>query len=131
MECQSARYDGFAAAALDSVALKQAKSESKLARLRHEQQADSSSFLPLGIALGDGDVAVDGQVLEALDRTARLRPFYFEPVEFCSWAEAEDHPRIVIGEIASTANLELVALEVAGAIRDLRADGISVALAPD
>lgn len=35
-----------------------------------------------GVAFGDGDVAVDGEIGEALNLAAGLGPFDFEPVEF-------------------------------------------------
>jgi hypothetical protein len=40
------------------------------------------NLTPAGVAFGDGDVSVDGEIGEALDLAARFGPFDFEPVEF-------------------------------------------------
>ena len=50
---------------------------------------------PVGIAFRDGDVAVDGKVSEALDESAGLGPFNFEPVELFVFGEAENDARVV------------------------------------
>ena len=60
----------------------------------------------MGVAFGEGDVAVDGQVGEALDQAARLGPFDFEPVESFVFGEAEDDAGVLGGEIAAAAYFE-------------------------
>ncbi len=41
---------------------------------------------PVGLAFDDSDVAIDGQIGEALDEAAGLWPFNFEPVKFFVFA---------------------------------------------
>jgi hypothetical protein len=61
---------------------------------------------PARVAFGEGDVAVDGEVGEALDEAAGLGPLDFELVEFFVFGEAKDEAGVVGGEIAAAAYFE-------------------------
>src|ERR1700678_167496 len=86
----------------------------------------AKALLPLVNSLDDGDVAIEGQICEALDGAAWLWPFHFERIQFCAAANSEDDAWIVRRQEASTANLHTAALEVAGLEGEARADGIRV-----
>src|ERR1700728_99362 len=98
-------------------------------RLSENQQSSASRVLfPLALTLNNRDVAIDGQFCESFRPAAGLRPLYFQPVNLGSLSQSQNHPRIVSGEIAASAYLELMALQIARLICDLRADGVDIGL---
>lgn len=88
-------------------------------------------LLPLAFAFDDSDVPVDRQILETLQGTARLRPLHFHPIDLGPLSEAEDHARVVIREIASSGDFELMTFKISGAIADFGADCVNIAFAAD
>src|SRR6266853_1936688 len=77
-------------------------------------------------AFDDCDVAIDRQVRECFHAAAGLRPSNFQSVDFCALANAEDFAGIVRREIASAANLQPSALQIAGLPEKFCADGVGV-----
>ena len=65
------------------------------------------------LPLDNGDVAVDGQVREALDQPAGLRPLDFQQVNLGAWTEPQHDTRIVRGKVASPADPKMGAPQVA------------------
>src|SRR5487761_1539281 len=65
-----------------------------------------SFLLEDGFAFGDRDIAVNRQVFESLHEAARLRPLYFDPIDFGSLADSKHHARVVRREIAAGAHFE-------------------------
>src|SRR6516162_4997531 len=90
-----------------------------------------TNLLPFALTFDNGDIAVDGQILEALRGTARLRPLDFQPIDLGLLSEPEDHPRIMIREVAATAHFELVTLKAPRAIANLGTNCIHIAFAAD
>src|SRR5580692_8297903 len=68
--------------------------------------AASAGLLPFVVTFNERNVAVDGEIGEALDEAAGLRPFDFERVEFFVLGETENDARIVGRKIAAAAYFE-------------------------
>ena len=85
-----------------------------------------NALLPLANSLDDGDVAIQGQICEALDSATWLWPLHFQRIQFCTTANSQDNARIVRAQKAASTNLHAAALEVAGLKREARSNGIRV-----
>src|SRR6266404_7064561 len=77
-------------------------------------------------ALYDRNVAVDGQVSEALDCAARQRPLDFQPIHFCSLSKSQDNPGIVVREVTSPCHFHTSPLNIASLPGDYCSDGVAV-----
>src|ERR1700730_10264293 len=81
---------------------------------------------PLGLALMNRDVAVDGEVGEALFKPAGLRPDDLDPIEFGPLSDSKHEPGIMRGEIAAAAHLHAGPLQIASLVVDAGADSIDI-----
>ena len=74
----------------------------------------------------DGDVAVDREVGEALDRAAGGGPFDFQPVDLRLRPDSQNFPWVMRGEVTSPAGLQARTLQVAGLPSENGSDGVTI-----
>src|ERR1700751_2864336 len=84
------------------------------------------SIISIFPVLHNCDIAIDGQVREAVNLAAGLWPLYFQPVNLCPFADAEYDPRIMSRQITSAAHFHAAAFEIACLVCNSRTNSIRV-----
>ena len=86
-----------------------------------------SYLFPFFFTFHQGNIAIDRQIRVTLNPRAWFRPLHLEPVQLVSLAYAKDYSGIVRGEIAASANLHGVALQISRLPCDASANCVAVA----
>src|SRR5882724_4730021 len=100
-----------------------------VSRWLNPRRLATGDYLP--VTLHNRDVPVDGKVGKSLCPATGKRPLHFQPIDLRPGAEAQHNPRVVIRQVASTANFHAASFQIARLVRNSSADSIGIRLLAD